>query len=280
MLIIGGGGAGGYNMGGGGGAGNLLVTINQTLSPGTYKINVGKGQTATSASTASGTGYNSEIYLNNTILNRSLGGGSGGASISSALQGGCGGGAGGLAGVSNGANAVNLNYYNGALIPYIQYTAPNYASYGYKGGNQQAYYQGDDYVWRQNGAGGGGIFSVGGNNVIPNTYVAGAGGSGTNQITINNQLYNFQSYFANGATFGVNGYIGGGGGGAKNSTGAAGAGGAGGGGGGGGGAGTDNTGSGGGGGTYYLGGNGGSGIIILRIKQITSPTSTSSIELL
>ena len=34
------------------------------------------------------------------------------------------------------------------------------------------------------------------------------------------------------------------------------------------------------GGTSYLGGNGGSGLIILRIKQITSPTSISSLELI
>ena len=43
ILIVGGGGGGGYYAGGGGGAGGVIYAVNQTLTAGTYDIEVGAG---------------------------------------------------------------------------------------------------------------------------------------------------------------------------------------------------------------------------------------------
>jgi len=78
ILMIAGGGSGGYTRGGGGGAGSCIVAIKQLLNAGNYSIRVGKGQAGINTANVTGTGTDSEIWYNSTIMYRTKGGGSGG----------------------------------------------------------------------------------------------------------------------------------------------------------------------------------------------------------
>ena len=268
ILMIGGGGGGGYDRAGGGGAGSCIVAINQTFVSGTYYIRVGNGQSGITNNSTSGTGADSEIFLSTTILYRAKGGGSGGAgAVNNAIAGGCGGGS-GSQGNFTGGSAVNTNIVNrSATAPT---TTSSFAVLGNKGGNQNVLFNGLNGA-ELDGAGGGGIGAVG---VDHNIFQINGtdGGTGLDRVSINGIPYIFQSYFVGGATFGVNGFIGGGGGGGEYGSDQPGKGGNGGGGNGvsnnTGGAGTNNTGSGGGGGGGGggSGGSGGSGIVILRFR--------------
>jgi hypothetical protein len=272
--MIGGGGAGGYDRAGGGGAGSCIIAVSQTLGAGTYNIKVGKGQTAYNNAqnpAAIGFGYDSEIYLNTSILYRAKGGGMGGsAADNNANAGGCGGGA-ASQGPFNGGSATNLNYIAGNLVNANTITT-TYANLGFKGGNQLVGWNGSNGD-QLDGAGGGGIGAAGVDHNVGEINGT-AGGTGLNQVSINGTPYNFQSYFANGGTFGDNGYIGGGGGGGNLAAGVNGNGGVGGGGSGGGSSALANTGGGGGGGAAGggMGGNGGSGIVIARYRKSSIPT--------
>jgi hypothetical protein len=293
ILMIGGGGSGGIGRGGGGGAGSCIIAINQMLIAGNYSIRVGKGQVGITTQYVTGTGNDSEILYNNAIFYRAKGGGSGGQGAqNNAVSGGSAGGA-ASQGVFAAVNPSSLNVvnYSTNLSPTGQpfNVTPNvnldgYAILGNRGGMQNVNYNGNN-LSEMDGAGGGGIGGVGGDHLVGNINGS-DGGSGLNQVTINSQTYNFQSYFNNNNSFGVNGYIGGGGGGGNASTGNHGNGGSGGGGGGlpGGVAAIANTGSGGGGGSgdtgNQNGGTGGSGLVIIRYRRIGTPTSSSTIELL
>jgi hypothetical protein len=273
ILMIGGGGAGGYDRAGGGGAGSCIIAVSQTLGAGTYNIKVGKGQTAYNnyQGQPAGFGYDSEIYLNTSILYRAKGGGMGGSGAdNNANVGGCGGGA-ASQGPFNGGSATNLNYIAGNLVNANTITT-TYANLGFKGGAQFVPYDGNNLNYLD-GAGGGGIGAAGVDHNIGDINGK-AGGAGLNQVSINGTPYNFQSYFANGGTFGDNGYIGGGGGGGNLAAGVNGNGGVGGGGSGGGSSALANTGGGGGGGAAGggMGGNGGSGIVIARYRKLSIPT--------
>jgi len=283
ILMIGGGGAGGYDRGGGGGAGGCIIAINQMLNVGTYTIKVGNGQQPING-TSYGTGKDSEIFLSSTILYRAKGGGIGGSAGSNdATSGGCGGGAASGPGYFNGGSATNTNIINGNIVN-ANITTQTYANLGFKGGDQLTDWQ--NVYDRLDGAGGGGIGSVGGNHGV-NAIDGSPGGNGIYQVVINNTTYNLRSYFTNNGTFGVqdgttgNYYIGGGGGGGDNQTGVKGNGGLGGGGSGGENNSTNvqpgaaNTGSGGGGAAGrtsesvpYTGGAGGSGIVIIRYRKV------------
>jgi hypothetical protein len=295
ILMIGGGGGGSL---GGGGAGACIVAINQTLTTGTYSVIVGTGGTGSVYATA---GNDSSISLNGgTTRYLAKGGGPGGYNFQ-VVNGGCGGGGGYNPSNHVGGNPLNTNIVNGVsgIGPSVTST---YVVFGTKGGT--ATNNGGQTV-----AGGGGIGMDGGNYTGP-SLLAGVGGDGLYQATINSQTYNFRSYFANNTTLGVQdettGYyfIGGGGGGScRNDVGST----PGNGGKGGGGkgadfktllvaiAGTVNTGSGGGGSSDGSGGNsqspgfspyanGGSGIVIIRYRTATSTItvelSNSSIELI
>ena len=275
ILMIGGGGSGGWDRAGGGGAGSCIVAINQTLNAGNHFVIVGKGQPSITNSTTSGTGSDSEIFLSSTssILYRAKGGGSGGRSAGIGTAGGCGGGS-GSQGIFIGGSAVNTNIVNGSATSPT--TTTTFAVLGFKGGNQNVLYNYSN-ANELDGAGGGGI---GGTGVDHNVGGINGenGGAGLDRVSINGTPYIFQSYFAGGGSFGVNGFIGGGGGGGSLGTGSHGNGGSGGGGNGGGVSGNANTGSGGGGGAPSgNGGSGGSGIIIIRYL---TPTTSSVIELI
>ena len=274
ILMIGGGGGGGHNRGGGGGAGACIVAINQTLSAGTNYIRVGKGQ-AGLTTIGKGSGYDSEIIspLPARILYRAKGGGSGGSiATNDANNGGCGGGA-ASQGIFIGGDAVNTNIVNESATGPT--TTATFAVLGSRGGNQNVDWNGSNGT-DLNGCGGGGIGASGIDHYANQAYGT-AGGAGLNAVTINGKLYDFQSYFAGGGSFGVNGFIGGGGGGgAEGGSPTSGSGGIGGGGEGGlvdnGDNALNNTGSGGGGGAGgYNGGAGGSGIVVIRFKNYNNP---------
>jgi len=277
ILMIGGGGMG-LVLGGGGGAGACIVAINQILDAGPCIVTVGAGDTGT------GRGGESIITVNGNIRYLARGGGRGGGrlppSIVSAFDGGCGGGIGRIQ--ASGPVPVSTNIVNGSL-PNIGPTGPtttglNYVVLGNRGGNNE--------TTSTITAGGGGIGQAGGDYTSTSGTTSGKGGDGLNAVTINGTPYNFKSYFANGGDFGVdNGYIGGGGGGNNGNMGMLN------GGIGGGGygkhwneinllVGQPNTGSG--GGSHNFGdtdfGYGGSGIVIIRYRNVISPSS--SIELL
>jgi hypothetical protein len=280
ILMIGGGGGGSF---GGGGAGACIVTVNQTLTTGTYKVIVGTGGTGGNPATV---GNDSSISVReNTTIFSAKGGGAGGYS-SLPVSGGCGGGA-GQSGtlITNGGLESTLNIVNGVSLisPSVKST---YIVLGTKGGATTNNFQ-------SSMAGGGGI-GADGSSVTGGSLAAGAGGNGLNTVTINGIAYNFKTWFSPNIPFGVqdgttgNYFIGGGGGGCCFQTAGSTSGIGGKGGGGGGGnkststapiAGTVNTGSGGGGlldaitPTYA---NGGSGIVIIRYRNISS----SSIELI
>jgi hypothetical protein len=279
ILMIGGGGAGGQW--GGGGAGACIVAIGHTLPGGDYNVTVGAGGIAGYRGYTSGS--DSSISTGGTTLYLAKGGGLGAAGKDNGYPGGCGGGGGvGLGSTRSRGGTVSTNIVNGVSTgPTNQ---PTYAVFGNNGGDQQDNtYNLSTYT----GAGGGGIGAAGENHAN-GVMVAGQGGAGLNQATINGIPYNFKSYFANNLNFGINnpqfvdtinymGYIGGGGSGmtAYYSTQALG----GVGGGGRGGAnitgskivatpGEANTGSGGGSGQQYGGnGSGGSGIVIIRYRS-------------
>jgi len=266
ILMIGGGGGGGFDRAGGGGAGSCIVAINQTLNAGNHFVRVGNGQSGITNNSTSGTGADSEIFLSSTttILYRAKGGGSGGGgAVNNATAGGCGGGA-GSQGIFTGGSAVNTNIVNGSAT--APTTTTSFAVLGFKGGNQNVNWNGSNGD-QLDGAGGGGIGAVGVDHNVG--QINGTdGGAGLDRVSINGTTYIFQSYFAGGGTFGVNGFIGGGGGGGNLGAGSQGNGGSGGGGNGGGSSATANTGSGGGGGASGsgYGGRGGSGIVIIRFR--------------
>jgi hypothetical protein len=293
ILMIGGGGAGGFNRGGGGGAGACIVAINQTLTEGAYNAIVGAGDVASSAD--SGAGGDSIISISGGGATRYLarGGGRGQQNTANGIDGGCGGGGGwGNGATRGGGNSLNTNIVNGSAN--IAPTGPatiglDYVVLGNKGGNQQ-----DNTTTNssQTGPGGGGIGGEGINHPL-NSQNGTAGGPGLNQVSINSQIYNFQSWFANGDAFGANsGYIGGGGGGFTSSSGTDSTTNVGGVGGGGRGlynvggrvapaTGTANTGSGGGAGQAITGSSsGGSGIIIIRYRMPSTIIGSPSIELI
>jgi hypothetical protein len=293
ILMIGGGGAGGFNRGGGGGAGACIVAINQTLTEGTYNAIVGDGDVASSAD--SGAGGDSIIsFSGEGARYLARGGGRGQQNTANGIDGGCGGGGGwGSGATRGGGNPLNTNIVNGSAAN-IAPTGPvtiglDYVVLGYKGGNQQ---DNTTTSSSQTGPGGGGIGGEGINHAL-NSQNGTAGGPGLNQVTINSQIYNFQSWFANGGAFGANsGYIGGGGGGFTSSLGTDSNTNVGGIGGGGRGlynvggkvapiSGTANTGSGGGAGQAWVGSSsGGSGIIIIRYRMPSTIIGSPSIELI
>jgi len=280
ILMIGGGGPGGFDRAGGGGAGSCIVAINQTLNAGQYQVRVGNGREGVNNYdnfSINATGYDSEIYNNNSILYRAKGGGGGGAAANNnAVNGGCGGGA-ASQGIFTGGSAVNTNIVNGSAT--APTTTSSFAVLGNKGGDQSINWNGSngDYL---DGAGGGGIGSRGINHNVGEIN-GNAGGAGLDRVSINGTTYIFQSYFAGGGTFGVNGFIGGGGGGGNLGAGVNGYGGSGGGGNGGGSSATANTGSGGGGGAFGkgAGGMGGSGMVIIRLKIKAALVNNSLVPL-
>ena len=240
ILIVGGGGSGSRRCGGGGGAGAVIYLTNQTLSNGTYSINVGKGGDAlASSSSSSGAGNNgndSFITLNSTTIYRAKGGGGGATETSSPVSN-------GLAGGSSGGG--NWNSSSTAVLTTNVPTGA-YGNIGGSGGGSTSF----------GGGGGGGAGQAGGN--FSGT-TAGKGGDGI-LVSITGTATRY----------------GGGGGGGIGQTGTAGAGGLGGGGAGsvGGSAsatsGTANTGGGGGGSGFTTAGGsqtgaGGSGIVIIRV---------------
>jgi hypothetical protein len=235
ILMIGGGGAGGY-YGGGGGAGACIVAIghklpggmcNVTVGPGGYYIGAGVGSNSTAIKGSSiyigggvgaGAGSDSSISVDGITLYLAKGGGRGasggrGGRYIDGVPGGCGGGAGlgeyagsNVYATRKGEDFVTTNIVNGELniSPTIE-PQPTYAIFGNKGGDQED-------LRALATAGGGGIGAAGGNHAN-GVYMAGSGGAGLNDATINGIPYNFKSYFANNNPFGHNnnGYIGGGG---------------------------------------------------------------------
>ena len=275
ILMIGGGGAGGFDRAGGGGAGSCIIALSQTLGVGTYTIKVGSGQPVISNNTTSGTGGDSEIFLNSSILYRAKGGGNGGAAaVNNATAGGCGGGA-GSQGPFNGGSATNLNYIAGNIVN-ANTTTTTYANLGFKGGDQLVGWNGSNGD-QLDGAGGGGIGGAGVNHNVGEINGT-VGGASLDRVVINTSTYIFKDYFAGGGTLGVNGFIGGGGGGGNCNAGVVGNGGGGGAGNGGGVSAISNTGSGGGGGAQGggSGGAGGSGIVIIRYRKVPSEIVVSS----
>ena len=274
ILMIGGGGGGSL---GGGGAGACIVAINQTLPAGSCVVNVGVG--AEGGNNSAINGGDSFITVEGKDRYRAKGGGKGGYNDQPPL-GGCGGGSGLNPSTLIGGRAVTRNVVNGSTATIGPSITSTYAVFGTNGGTVTG-------STNDGFGGGGGIGDVGGN--FNQGLVSGLGGNGLYQATINSQIYNFRTYFANNTTFGVqdgtttNYYIGGGGGGSSyhkvGST--AGSGGK-----GGGGAGGDvkiqslavagvaNTGSGGGGNDPQIVNpfaSGGSGIVIIRYREFPSP---------
>ena len=89
-----------------------------------------------SSGSSSGTGLDSEIYLNITILYRAKGGGCGGnGGLNTAVSGGCGGDAASGPGFFNGGSATNTNIIGGNLVN-TNTTTSTYANLGFKGGDQ------------------------------------------------------------------------------------------------------------------------------------------------
>jgi hypothetical protein len=279
ILMIGGGGGGGYS---GGGAGACIVTVNQSLTNGTYNVIVGTGGTGGNPATV---GNDSSISVSGGTTIFSAKGGGAGTLSSPPVSGGCGGGAGDSTTTTNGGLASTTNIVNNVsnISPSVKST---YIVLGTNGGATT-----NNYFSSM--AGGGGI-GANGSSVTGGSVAGGAGGNGLNTVTINGIAYNFKTWFSPNVAFGVqdgttdNYFIGGGGGGScfNNAGSTSGIGGKGGGGTGGNKltstapiAGTVNTGSGGGGAfdaitpTYA---NGGSGIVIIRYRNISS----SSIELI
>lgn len=177
--LIGGGGAGaGYYYGGGGGAGELLVTAEVTLTPGTYTFACGAGGTAPANTVGAlgGNGGQSSITMSggasiassSTTIN-AYGGGRGGMDYSpnedtDGANGGSGGGGGG-----SGSNAANGRAGGDA----VKHSYSNWTSYANGGGAGTS-------VTLQ-GGGGGGAGAGGGSS-------DGAGGDGLDLRTINSDL--------------------------------------------------------------------------------------------
>jgi hypothetical protein len=251
ILIVGGGGGGGARHCGGGGAGAVIYLTNQTLSAGTYTINVGNGGTGSQAISGPGAkGIDSSITFNSANIYLAKGGGAGdngNIGISDITNGGSGGGAYLTVGIAVSTNIPTGIYGNSGGLQTI--------------GGAESYF---------GGGGGGGALTIGANAVISGTTTTGGnGGYGREILITGSSVY----------------YGGGGGGGIASTANIAGQGGLGGGGAGSKGAvtatnGTPGTGGGGGGsgfsgGTNGIAGNGGSGIVIIRYRNI--PTTNVGI---
>jgi len=197
-LIGGGGAGGGWYYGGGGGAGELLVTGEVILTPGTYTFACGTGGTAPANTQGAlgGNGGQSSITMtsgasiasSSTTIN-AYGGGRGGIDYSpnqntDGADGGSGAGGGG-----NGGNAANGQAGGDA----VKHTYSNWTSYASAGG------PGTGFLYQ--GGGGGGATQAGSNtgdggdgldlrtidsdlgtewNTVRSTYYIGGGGGGGN----------------------------------------------------------------------------------------------------
>jgi hypothetical protein len=254
ILVVGGGGGGGSRHGGGGGAGAVIYLTNQTLSVGTYNINIGSGGASINNMGQGGKGGDSTIILNSTPLYNAKGGGAGYHGVStgnSNKDGGSGGGGGEVAGL-----AVSTNTPTGI--------------YGNNGGTHT---MGKiESYWA--GGGGGGCGTIGKNAILNGTKgIGGNGGNGLEiSITGNNVYYGGGGGGGCAATSesaGIGG-LGGGGDGSKGVTTAI--------------SGIANTGGGGGGAGFQgrsngTSGSGGSGVVIIKILNtnniiLTIPPTT------
>jgi len=252
ILIVGGGGGGGARHAGGGGAGAVIYLTNQTLSTGTYTINVGNGGTGSQAISGPGAkGIDSSITINSTNIYLAKGGGAGDNTIGTGIikDGGSGGG-----GYGNAGNAVSTNIPTGI--------------YGNSGGllttgGAESYF---------GGGGGGGALTIGANAVISGTTTTGGNGGSGKVISITGSSVYYGGGGGGGvaltATIAGQGGLGGGGAGSKGAVTAT--------------SGTSGTGGGGGGsgfsgGTNGIAGNGGSGIIIIRYNTLIPLTAQNSI---
>jgi len=275
ILIVGGGASGNQRHSGGGGAGSLIYVANQSLSAGTYNINVGSGGIAPDLSGVGvningNNGNDTSIILGSTTLFLAKGGGYGSGNYNNPA-----GGNGGSGGGSTGDNRASQNYgsaVNTNIINGISgYICGNSGGKGDGGG-------GNAEEWC--GGGGGGAGSAGSNSTLDqgnNTYA----GNGGNGIQIN--ITGTPTYYAGGGGGGINdtttgtagsGGLGGGGAGMKGSSSVAISG-------------TANTGGGGGGGGYGVstntngkGGNGGSGVVIIRYLYSTAFITSNSNSLI
>jgi hypothetical protein len=252
ILIVGGGGGGGARHCGGGGAGAVIYLTNQTLSAGTYIVNVGNGGAGSQAISGPGAkGIDSSITINSTNIYLAKGGGAGDNTIGTGVikDGGSGGG-----GYGNAGNAVSTNIPTGI--------------YGNSGGLQttggaESYF---------GGGGGGGALTIGANAVISGTTTTGGNGGSGKVISITGSSVYYGGGGGGGvaltATIAGQGGLGGGGAGSKGTVTAT--------------SGTPGTGGGGGGsgfsgGTNGIAGNGGSGIVIIRYNTFIPLTSQNSI---
>jgi hypothetical protein len=252
ILIVGGGGGGGARHCGGGGAGAVIYLTNQTLSAGTYIVNVGNGGAGSQAISGPGAkGIDSSITINSTNIYLAKGGGAGDNTIGTGIikDGGSGGG-----GYGNAGNAVSTNIPTGI--------------YGNSGGLQttggaESYF---------GGGGGGGALTIGANAVISGTTTTGGNGGSGKVISITGSSVYYGGGGGGGvaltATIAGQGGLGGGGAGSKGTVTAT--------------SGTPGTGGGGGGsgfsgGTNGIAGNGGSGIVIIRYNTFIPLTTQNSI---
>ena len=251
ILIVGGGGGGGARHAGGGGAGAVIYLTNQTLSTGTYTINVGNGGSGSQAIAGAGAkGVDTSIRFNSNDIYLAKGGGPGSTDLNSSIVNGGSGGA----GYGTGGVAVSTNIPTGI--------------YGNSGGLQtvggaESYF---------GGGGGGGALTVGTNAVISGTTTTGGNGGSGRIISITGASV----YYGGGGGGGVastaniagQGGLGGGGSGSKGAVTAT--------------SGIPGTGGGGGGsgfsgGSNGIAGNGGSGIVIIRYNTFIPLTTANSI---
>jgi hypothetical protein len=244
ILVVGGGGSGGARSGGGGGAGALIYLKNQTLSPGTYNINIGAGGSGVSGLSNGNDGSDTYIQKNSSNLYLAKGGGSG-------TRDGTGLGRAGGSSAGTASGTPNISYEP------LKTNIPSGTYGNYGGAGSGTYYTGmPESAWT--GGGGGGAGSIGGNATTISPSTAGNGGNGL-QINITGT----NTYYAGGGGGGANLYsisagsggLGGGGAGVKGTGTAT--------------SGTANTGGGGGGAGFEGGGNGisgsgGSGVVIIR----------------
>ena len=209
VLVVAGGGGGARRMSGGGGAGALIYATNITLQAGTYIIRVGNGGAGSATagniqlpgttviSKTGGSGFDSEIYFQNTSstpLYRAKGGsgGLGGNTSATAFPndqsppaGGSGGGSGGG---DNGAGGLlsTLNIVNGSLVSVINNVASDSVNPSYVGGlcfgNEGGRGGGGDSPWLGSGGGGANSRGTDVNNVtnaqLNANNVGGVGGAG------------------------------------------------------------------------------------------------------
>ena len=252
ILIVGGGGGGGARHAGGGGAGAVIYLTNQTLSTGTYTINVGNGGAGSQAISGPGAkGVDTSIKFNSNDIYLAKGGGAGDNTIGTGVikDGGSGGG-----GYGNAGNAVSTNIPTGI--------------YGNSGGllttgAAESYF---------GGGGGGGALTAGANAVVSGTTTTGGNGGSGKIISITGTSVYYGGGGGGGVALTANiagqGGLGGGGSGSKGTVTAT--------------SGTPGTGGGGGGSGFSssangIAGNGGSGIVIIRYNTFIPLTTANSI---